>query len=249
MSAEATGIFIGLLLAIGIFAFKTAAGEYYYCSLPVSGMRKTVFMTAVSAIYLLLFILAFLLLDMLALFRTTDGQIVFLRSGTLVHLLLCAGLFLWGIHLLCRKDACHLDQWQTHGWLLLTVPCPVCFFAVLLICAFAKMLFPDRMGILHWGIPLVFLFLNLCGFLLLNGICRIFKMEPLELTGRVMIVIALYFVLILLIAPQFRQIDKLYAAAAHSPAFPINRNLAFTLGAAVLAASFGFLRELLHRKG
>ena len=70
------------------------------------------------------------------------------------------------------------------------------------------------------------------------------------LTGRLMIVIALYFILILLVAPQFQEADRLYAvAAAGGWAPPASAGLVCLL--AVGAAVVGFIWDstLKKRKG
>ena len=85
-----------------------------------------------------------------------------------------------------------------------------------LTCAFALMLFPGRAGHLRWLIPLFFLLAELIFLGMLAAMSRFFRLEPLALTGRMMILIALYFILILLLAPHFQEAGKLYAAACVS---------------------------------
>ena len=58
-----------------------------------------------------------------------------------------------------------------------------------------------------------FVFFNLLFLGLLALLGRLSGLRPLVLTGRMMILIALYFILILLIAPHFQEAGKLYAAA------------------------------------
>ena len=211
-SPEMLGIALGLFCALGVFALKTAVGNYYYLSLPGNPIRKTVVLILMQCAYALLFLLGFELLKQVDFFRVTDSA-AFLKNGVLAHLLLCAGLIWWGIRLLVRQDCGHPDRVDSHGWLLLTVPCPVCASAIFLVCAFALMLFPDSAPRLRWGLPLIFLIFNLLflGSLVLLG--KLSRLQPLVLTGRMMILIALYFILILLIAPHFQEAGKLYAAA------------------------------------
>ena len=215
-SPEMLGIALGLLGALGIFALKTAVGNYYYVSLPGSTVRKIAVLIFMQCVYALLFLLGFDLVKQVDFCRITDSS-AFLKNGVLVHLLLCGGLIWWGIRLLIRQDHEKPDGMDSHGWLLLTVPCPVCASAILLVCAFALMLFPESAQRLRQLLPLVFLSLNLLflGLLMLLG--KTGGIQPLVLTGRMMILIALYFVLILLIAPHFQEAGKLYAAV-RSPA-------------------------------
>ena len=210
-SPEMMGIALGRFCALGIFALKTAVGNYYYLSLPGRGIRKTAVLILMQCAYILLFLLGFELLRRVDFFRVTDSA-AFLKNGVLLHLLLCAGLIWWGSRLLVHQDCGHLDRLDSRGWLLLTVPCPVCACAIFLVCAFALMLFPGSAPRLRWILPLVFLFFNLLFLGLLALLGRLSGLRPLVLTGRMMILIALYFILILLIAPHFQEAGKLYAA-------------------------------------
>ena len=211
-SPEMLGIALGLFCALGIFALKTAVGNYYFLSIPGRPGRKITVLLLMQAAYAAIFLLGFELLKRFDFFQVTDSG-AFLRNGALVHLLLCGGLIWWGIRLLTRQDHAVLDGIDSRGWLLLTVPCPVCASASLLVCAFALMLFPESALRLRWILPLTFLIFNLLFLGLLALLGKICRIRPLVLTGRMMILIALYFILILLIAPHFQEAGKLYAAA------------------------------------
>lgn len=214
LAADTAGIALGLFLALGIFAFKTSVGIYYRLALPGSPVRKTVFTAGLLAAYTAVFLLAFAVLDRIDLSAMTGDLGSFLKNGAALHLLLCAGLIVWGCRLLIRGDAAAEDRITSRGWLLLAVPCPVCLSAVLLVCAFASMLFPGFSRTLRWLLPVFFLTATLLFLVLLAVSGRLFRIRPLDLTGRLMIVIALYFILILLIAPRFQEAGRLYAAAA-----------------------------------
>lgn len=248
-SVESAGIALGLALALGIFAFKTAVGEYYFFSVTSSGMKRALFLTVTWGLYLLLFGAAFLMLEKFDLFRFAGDSMRFLETGVLLHLLLCAGLLAWGIRLLCRRETEHAGRVDSAGWLLLAVPCPVCASAVFLVCAFARMLFPEY-GIWLWlGIPLFFLTLNAVFLLVLWGTGKLFSLHPLHFTGRLMIFISLYFFLILLIAPRFQDLGKLYSAAHSSGNVSAGTGTLAVVVLMALAASAGFLRTTFQRKG
>ena len=240
-SPEMMGIALGLFCALGIFALKTAVGNYYYLSLPGRGIRKTAVLILMQCAYILLFLLGFELLRHVDFFRVTDSA-AFLKNGVLLHLLLCAGLIWWGSRLLVHQDCGHFDRLDSRGWLLLTVPCPVCASAIFLVCAFAMMLFPESAPKLRWILPLVFLFFNLLFLGLLALLGRLSGLRPLVLTGRMMILIALYFILILLIAPHFQEAGKLYAAARSAADEKLLSGSALAVPAvAVCALIAGFL--------
>ena len=249
ISAELLGIATGLALALGIFAFKTAVGEYYFFSVSRSRGRSVLFLAVTWGLYLLLFGAAFLVLARFDLFRFAGNSMKFLKAGAAIHLALCAGLLVWGVRLLCRRDAEELSGVDARGWLLLAIPCPVCAAAVFLVCALARMLLPEYTKMLYWLVPAFFLFANAVFLLGLWGAGKAFALRPLQLTGRMMIFIALYFFLILLIAPQFQDADKLYTAAlATGNPHGISASaigICLLLGA---AAAAGFLLETLKRK-
>ena len=246
-SAETAGIALGLAMALGIFSFKTAVGEYCFCSRQIPFPKKIRFLLLTWGAYALLFAAAFLLLERIDLFRLAGDSAGFLRTGVVLHLILCAGLMIWGIRLLCREKADRPDP--SCGWLLLTVPCPVCASSVFLVCAFARMLFPGSLPILFWAVPLFFLLSNLLFLLFLSGTAKWMKLPPLVLTGRMMIMIALYFFLILLIAPQFESAGRLYAVARSSGADGPGRRVLIVLLPAVFASAAGFLLNIHPRKG
>lgn len=246
-SAETAGIALGLAMALGIFSFKTAVGEYSFCSRKIPTLKKLRFLLLTWAAYALLFAAAFLLLERIDPFRLAGDSAGFLRIGVVLHLVLCTGLMVWGIRLLCREKSELTDP--SGGWLLLTIPCPVCAASVFLVCAFARMLFPGALPLLFWTVPLFFLLSNLLFLLFLSGTAKLMKIPPLVLTGRMMILIALYFFLILLIAPQFESAGRLYAVARSSGAGGPGLRVFIVLLPAAVASAAGFLLNIHPRKG
>ena len=133
LSGESVGIALGLALALGVFAFKTAVGEYYFFSMNPARSRRVAFLAATWFLYLLIFGAAFFVLEKFDIFRFAGDSVRFLEAGTLLHLLLCFGLVVWGVRLLCRNDGESLGRTESGGWLLLVVPCPVCASAIFLV--------------------------------------------------------------------------------------------------------------------
>lgn len=249
LTAESIGIAAGLAMALGIFAFKTAVGEYYFLAVVSSRVKRAVFLVAASAMYAVLFAAAFAVLETFDLFRFAGDSMKFLQAGTLLHVLLCAGLLAWGVRLLARRDGEALGAADAKGWLLLAVPCPVCMAAVFLVCAFARMLFPESGASLRLLVPGFFFAANFTFLFALWGAGKLFMLRPLRLTGGVMIFIALYFLLILLVAPQLENVGKLHAAAlaaGSGPALSWQTVAAMLIPCAALSA--GFLLEARKRK-
>ncbi len=246
MSAESVGIGLGLAMALGIFSFKGAVGAYYLCAVPGSGWRKGGILAGALAGDAALFCLAFWVLERVDLWRLAGDWMGFLKAGVLLHVVLCAGLLAWGIRLLARRAGASLGGMEARGWLLLVVPCPVCASAIFLVCAFAGLLFPGSIGLLRWAVPVAFVVSEVLFLGGLQILARWRRLEPLDLTGRLMILIALYFLLILVIAPQFQEAGRLYAVArATAGASPWNGALAL----AVLAAAAGGIWGLRRHNG
>ena len=250
LTPELLGIAAGLALSLGIFAFKAAAGEYFFCALPGSARRKIFFLLLNSVLYCAVFLLAFKLIETIDLFRLAGSAAEFLKTGVIFHLILAAGLVVWGVRLLCQRPEEELRTRAAKGWLLLTLPCPVCMAAVFLSTAFALMLFPGAAPLLRGAIPAGVLTVNALFLLLLFALGRYLKIPPLHLTGRAMIGAGLYLLLILLCAPGFQEAEKLYAVACSAGGgSPLPWSPALTLvflGVAVLA---GVIWGLSPRKG
>ena len=250
MSPELLGTAVGLTLSLGVFAFKAAAGEYFYCALPVPPRHKVFFLLLNTGLYTAVFYVSFLLLERIDLFRLAGSAAAFLKAGTFLHMLLAAGLLLWGVKLLCRGPGAAPDGDLSRGWLLLTLPCPVCASAIFLASAFALMLFPEAGGLLRRSVPAAFLAANAFFLLLLFRAGRFFRIPPLRLTGNVMMGTGLYFLLLLLIAPRFQDADKLYAAAlATGGGVPLPRPAWAMVLLVFVTALAGFIWGLRPRKG
>lgn len=241
-AAETAGIAIGLALALGIFSFKTAVGEYYLTALPGNSLRKAVILAVLWIAYYALFQAAFFLIRHISLFRIAENSADFLSAGIPIHLLLCTGMVIWGTKLLTAQEEDSKTKIISRGWLLLAVPCPVCAFAVFLVCAFAAMLFPESIGLMQWLVPALFLLSNLVFLLLLHAASKLFRIKPLPLTGSIMILIALYFFLILITAPGMDSAEKLYAAACAASDLPeLSWKMLLVCGISTAAMIAGFI--------
>ena len=247
-AAETAGIAIGLALALGIFSFKIAVGEYYLISLSGHKLGKGIILAILWIAYYALFQAAFLLMKHISLFRLAENSTDFLSAGIPIHLLLCAGMVIWGTKLLTAQEDDLSQNLISRGWLLLAVPCPVCAFAVFLVCAFAVMLFPESIGMMQWLVPAVFLISNLVFLLLLHAASKLFRIRPIPLTGGIMILIALYFFLILITAPGMDSAEKLYAAACAASDLPeLSWKTLLVCGISAAAMLAGFILKFSHK--
>jgi Predicted transporter (DUF2162). len=216
---EMLGLFLGLMLSTGMFAVKAAVGGWH--CLALHGERRPWLPIIFLVPYLILFEFAFWLLSSIGMDRLSEFSLRYFGLGVLLHLLMCVGLVIWGYRLLIREDTCkHGDR----SWMLLAFPCPVCASAILLACVMAQLLYPTASGLLRHGLPLAFAVLYLGTFASLWAIRRFTGVTALHLAGWMMLLIAAYFVLLLMISPQWTQLDRIHALASHS--IPPNLNTA-----------------------
>jgi predicted transporter len=104
--------------------------------------------------------------------------------------------------LLLRRDGC---GGTSRGWLLLALPCPVCFSVILCSVALVHGLFADHGTLLIW----------LCtGYLLLalGSAALLLRRQGLNERGLggVMLLAALYFIVTVVLVPQFNDLERVY---------------------------------------
>ena len=240
LRTEASALLAGLLFSIAVFAFKTAVGEFYWLSGGFRRRTRFVLLAATTFAYLLLWSAAGCLVESasenpVALFYHSK----LFQGGAALHLLIAAGFFLWGALLLARRSGEHCRG--RGGWLL-AVPCPVCAGAILLSAALGKLLLPE-LGWKLWGALAGCFFLVDFAVLAVLGILsrRSGNAGAGKLTGYLMLFVGLYFAGLLIIVPNFEQVEAMYRAAAGTAAAPA-RALWVTLPAAALLLA-GLFRE------
>lgn len=238
MSLEWMGIAAGLMLALGIFAVKVALGLHYFYAVCAVPRRRVFFLFLTGILYGLLFAFSFMLISRVDVFRFAGDALVFFRWGSVLHLFLSAGMFVWGVRLLSQPEHVAPGRGLARGWLLLAIPCPVCASAIFLISALLLMLYPAWEAGIVVVIPLFFAAVVGVAWGGLALWRRRGQVSPLRLTGGMMILIALYFTLILLIAPHFQEAEKLYALlrSLPSPELPGGWLAASALGGSLAAA-------------
>ena len=235
---ELFGLFLGLLLSTGMFAVKAAVGSWHCMAL--HGKRRPWLLPVLLAPYLLLFEAAHWTLRAIRLVTLSEFSLRYFGLGVILHLLMCAGLVIWGYKLLIRPEMqCHSDR----SWLLLAIPCPVCASAILLACVMAQLLLPNSSQLLRIGLPLAFTGLYLATFAGLWLFHRFSGTSALHLAGWMMLLLAAYFVLLLMFSPQWSQLDRIHAVASHSipPSFS-----GTSFWALLILFTFAFLTGILR---
>ncbi|MBM9614821.1 DUF2162 domain-containing protein [Desulfobulbus rhabdoformis] len=208
-------LIMGVLFSIGIFAGKSGIGMAYLIGRKnnTSLKAKLTKVLAFSLFYALFFALIGLglhVLDPLAHFASIQS---FLRSGMQVHLILAAVMVGWGL-LLIRRPHEH-NRAASRGWLLLTLPCPVCATVIIFSIAFCLSLFPDQFPQVVGGLYLAFLGISLVSMGIMLGIKSISKQSAESLLGSGMLLLGIYFLISMAVLPQFSDIDKIYRLAQY----------------------------------
>ncbi len=241
---EAFGLFLGLLLSIGMFAVKAAVGGWHCISL----YNRRWLLPILLLPYLLLFEGSFWLLRTIGLARISEFSLRYFGYGVALHLMMCVGLAVWGYRLLVRPCG-HCASQGDRSWLLLAMPCPVCASAVLLSCIMAQLLLPEASGHLRYVLPMAFLLMYFGMLAALRLVQRITGAAALHVAGWMMLLLAAYFVLLLLMSPQWTQLDRIHAVASHSlPPAVTGISLLWMIAVFCVVFLAGFLKMPLSRK-
>lgn len=239
----------GILVAFSVFGIKVGLGlgvQLYNSS--ISPARKTAFLAGSLLVYLLLFFAAYYLISRFNLFNYLDHLLNMLRYGMLIHFALALGLFIWGARLLLANPQ-EERRLPLRASLLLILPCPVCATVILLNLTLAISLLdlsPLTTTLTLFGLfSAIILFTCVLIFLFRRQISS----APAFL-GQSMVMIALYFLLTVIIAPLVPEIKAAYAMAASN--LSIGRldymPVAILTTLVIFTAGLGFIR-IYYAKG
>ncbi len=250
MKPELCSLFLGLGFSTGIFAFKSAVGQYYYLTLQKKHSSKLAFLSLSLMGYSSLFLLSFYLIINFEVFKCTEYFQNFLRSGMSIHILVAFGLLAWGIYLIRvnRSAACQIER-KSRAWMLLAIPCPVCASAIFLVCAFMMSLFPDMKLTTTLFTLSFFIAINLSVTAALLFYEHKFSLSPEHITGRMMVFVALYFFIIILLLPNFQNIERIYRISlGNGKAVSGDPRLIWIITAVAGIFVAGFLFELFSKR-
>lgn len=231
---ELKSLTLGLIFSVGIFAFKSGAGLSYLLK-KQKGYRRLLVISAYTLSYGLVFWLAALLLKRIDFLAHLDTVMLLFKNGMTIHFLLAGLLLLWGFVLMARQES-----GPSHGWLLLALPCPVCFSVILFSCALLQNLLGESR----------YLFSTLAGGFIMTGLVTAFtlaffgKARPEHGLGLVMVLASLYFLVSMAVIPQFSNIDKIYRLSKTSASILADSNLPLFLTGASLVFMAGFVHSL-----
>jgi len=200
---ELKSLILGLVFSMGIFAIKSGAGLSYLLQKTGGMARRFRVLAGFVAGYALVFGLAWLVVSRVDLLAHLDKVMLLFKNGMTLHFLLALLLLVWGVSLL-KKDP--EGRKKSRGWLLLALPCPVCFSVILFTGSFLHNLLPDVHGLFVWlfaGFSIVSL-LSALGFTMLGN-----DNAEHDL-GLVMVLAALYFLVTIMVVPQFGDLERIY---------------------------------------
>ena len=203
----------GLAFSLGIFAVKNGLGLHYLLQARLGCSRdKAIALCTYAALYAGIFLFSWWILQQLALLNHFQTLQHVLRSGMLAHVFLAGLLIIWGLLLLIRDRGGKAAAW---GWAPLVIPCPVCALVIFFNVSMLLSLYPDAgfaalagawAGFVGLGVGTAMVF----GLLTGQGNSR-----PEYMLGGAMLAIAAFFVLAVVLMPQFGQLDEIYRLASY----------------------------------
>lgn len=235
-------LILGLFMSTAAFSLK-AGGGLAYLFVQKPGLGKKAALGAVfAAVYGLVFGLCAIILLTFNLPRHMDMLQTFFKSGMTIHFILALLISVWGIRLLLRN---HNDFHVSKAWLPLVVPCPVCFSVILLSCSFLAAMFPGN-RIVFAELYAGFIAVSLIFATLFAAFIR-HPENAHRFLGMLMLYIAAYFMLSVIIIPQFADLEKVYriSSSVNEPSTLTNEHLV-VLTICLAALLSGFAASLIH---
>ncbi len=240
MKMELHSLVLGLGFSTGVYALKTGVGLHHYLNRENRRSRRfAVFMGFLVAYGLLFAALA-------AVVHHWPAGALFhylrtlLPSGMLIHFIMAALMLVWGLALLKNQRP---GKTRTLGWLALVLPCPVCCTMIFLSVAFLVSYVPEVWGRAVAILYAVFLALAFLAMGLLHRWRQGATGSPEASLGACMLAIAAYFLLSVIIMPQFSGLDEAFRLSAYSHKETHARSLAPWVTGGVLGGLFiiGFI--------
>ncbi|MCK5322493.1 MAG: hypothetical protein KAJ45_00055 [Desulfobulbaceae bacterium] len=239
---EIKSLILGLFFSMGVFAVKSGAGLHYLLNRQTGTVRRLGLLAAFTAGYGLVFLAVALLLIRVNLLDYLETMQAFLKSGMFLHLLLAGLLSLWGVSLLKKGGTPHK---KSRAWLALVLPCPVCFSVILFAAAFLLSLYPEN-RIVFGLLFACYLAVSLLTAIILFGLSK-GRANPEADLGRVMLFVSFYFLLTIIMVPQFGDLDKIYRLSCSGQGGMEPEHLPVLLTGVFLAFSGGLLRTIRNK--
>jgi len=238
---ELKSLILGLVFSLAIFAVKSGAGLSYLLQGGKARWPRIMMILAYVASYGLLFFLVWLISTRLDFLAHLDTVMLIFKNGMTAHFVLALLLLVWGIALLKRDCPC---GGKSRAWLLLVMPCPVCFMVILGCGSFLAALRPDEPWLFVW-LATGFIGVGLgTAFIVGRGV----KTNAEHGLGLIMVVAALYFLLTIALVPQFSDAQRVYRLSLAAPGNIDNGGLPYLLLLLVSLFMVGFLKNMGKQK-
>ena len=148
---------------------------------------------------------------------------------------------IWGVLLLRGNGK---SAQSKHAWIALMVPCPVCITVIFLSLSFLISYFPEAVHLAAFSAYLAFMGIVTATIIIMALWRYTAESAPESTMGTAMVLIAIYFLLSIIILPQFGNVGSIYRLAAYkaeTERMGITELLLFT---SIITAFFvwGFIR-------
>lgn len=210
---ELKALILGLTFSLGIFALKNGLGLHYLLQARLVRLRmKILTLLGYCLIYALIFLLVWWVLQRLDLLGHIQLLQRLFQSGMLLHCILAGLLSLWGFYLLKNNLSRRKKSW---GWMLLIFPCPVFLMVIFFNISFLLSYFPQAGVSLTLAAWAGFITVSLVSAWFLKWGMALFRISPESFLGGAMLGIASFFLLCIIVMPQFSKLGEIYGLASY----------------------------------
>ncbi len=206
-------LFLGILFSVGIFAIKSGFGIRYCIAGCNSPMKKVMAYSGFSLTYALLFFLSALWINTMEFMAWFPLFQIIIKYAMPLHFILAGLMIIWGVFILLSPKT---GKNKTLGWIPLSLPCPVCATVIFLSVAFLTAFYPGSSSMSVFLLFTGFILLNLLTLLLVHFFEQNTKGSSESILGSAMLFVAAYFILSVLIMPQFTGIEEIYSMSVYS---------------------------------
>jgi predicted transporter len=244
---EFKSLLLGLVFALGMFSVKSGCGISYLLSARTTLAGKAVVFAVVTLTYLGLFLGSWYVSSKIDLISHFNSLKTLFGSGMVLHVLIAGGTLVWAVSLLRTDEARHT---KSFGWIALVVPCPVCASVIFFVTGFLVAFFPDNSFSAVMAAYAVYLVITLLTIFLVSLSSKLAEATPERTLGLAMLFVSAYFLVSVLVAPHFGELERIYRIARHTAKeSPGNPNEAVTV-VFILVAAFatGFVLRRIGRR-
>ncbi|AFM26018.1 DUF2162 domain-containing protein [Desulfomonile tiedjei] len=210
---EFKSLLLGLVFALGMFSVKSGCGISYLLSVRATFAGKAAVFAAITVTYFGLFLGSWYVSSTIDLVSRFNSLKNLFGSGMVLHVLMAGGTLLWAVSLLRTDEARHA---KSLGWLALVVPCPVCASVIFFITGFLVAFFPDNSFSAMMGAYGIYLVITLVTILLVSLSSSLTETTPERTLGLAMLFVSAYFLVSILVAPHFGELERIYRIARYT---------------------------------